>query len=157
MLAAGYMNQAEYLTWLNPRIRSYDQYLLRDPAPSTGSMFDTGLEFSNGQRKPYVYDAFRMPLFLPVASASTGHKLEVWGCARPAPAAHARTGTVQHVAVQFAAPSEPFRTLRTVALARGGGCYLNVWVQFPHSGSVRLAWHGPGGWIYSRTQSVRIS
>jgi hypothetical protein len=156
-LAARYMNQAEYLTWHNPRIRSYDQYLLLDPAPSTGSMFDTGLKFWNGQRKPYVYDAFRMPLFLPVASASSGQKLEVWGCARPAPSVQERTGRVQHVAVQFAAASQPFRTLRTVALARGGGCYLDVWVQFPHTGSVRLAWHGPSGWIYSRAQSVRIS
>ena len=30
-LAASYLNWAEYLTWRDPRIRSYDQYLLIDP------------------------------------------------------------------------------------------------------------------------------
>ncbi len=78
--AADYLNWSEYITWKDPRIRSYDQYLLIDNP--TGH-FATGLEFPNGTPKP-TYAAFRMPLYLPVTQASSGHTLEIWGCvARP--------------------------------------------------------------------------
>jgi len=155
-LAAQYLNQAEYLSWLNPRLRSYDQYLLLDPVPSSGSQFDTGLRFADGQPKPYVYDAFRMPLYIPVSRTSASRTLEVWGCVRPAATARRTAGEGQRVEVQFAAASEPFRTLHRVPLNREGGCYFDVWIRFPRSGSVRLAWRSPSGWLYSRTQAISV-
>ena len=36
-----------------------------------------------GTKKP-TYDAWRLPLYLPVTSARKGQRLQVWGCARPA-------------------------------------------------------------------------
>ena len=51
------LNPAEYLTWIDPRLRSYDQYLWAD-AP--GGAFATGLVTSAGVPKPGFY-AFRMP------------------------------------------------------------------------------------------------
>ena len=53
--AAMYLNWAEYLSYKNPRIGSYDQYLLADPASTAADNFDpyaSGIEFANGRRSP---------------------------------------------------------------------------------------------------------
>ena len=71
-LAAYYMNWAEYISWSDPRVASWDQYLLTDPPPP--SNFDTGLEFANGTPKDPMYDAFRMPLYLPTRRASRARR-----------------------------------------------------------------------------------
>jgi hypothetical protein len=155
--AAAYLNETEYLSWLDPRIRSYDQYLLDDPAAGSGSDFDTGLRFADGTPKPTLA-AYRMPLWLPITSGSTGKSLEVWGCARPAPNVQRQTGRPQRVQVQFeSAPGAPFKTLRTVALTAAGGCYFDIDVNFPTSGVVRLAWDGSGIVRYSRVQAITLS
>ena len=52
----------------NPRVTSYSQYTLLDDPPRPGSgplrwsSWQAGLHFLDGRRKPYVYDAFRLPL-----------------------------------------------------------------------------------------------
>jgi hypothetical protein len=154
--ASAFLNEAEYLSWRNPRIRSYDQYLLSDPSAG-GSEFDTGLQFSNGSPKPTLA-AYRMPLWLPLTRESGGKALEVWGCARPAPAAQRRTGRPQTVEIQLAsAGSAHFRTLRTVTLTPSRGCYFDVDVSFPSSGVMRLAWSGSGILRYSRGQRITLS
>jgi hypothetical protein len=149
--AARYLNQAEYLSWLDPRIASTDQYLLTDPPGNGLSAFVTGLEFANGTPKPYVFDAYRMPLYLPRTSASRGSSLQVWGCVRPV-GDLPRHAAGQRVAIQFArAGTQRYRTVRTVALSDPHG-YFEVPVQFPGSGIVRLAWHG----LHSRPQPIRL-
>jgi len=154
--AARYLNQAEYLSWLNPRIRSYDQYLLIDPPVGGDSLFVTGLEFADGRPKPDVYDAFRMPLYLPVTHGSRGSSLLVWGCVRPAPEARRRTGRAQRVAIQFAPRrSGRFRTVRTIDLSDPHG-YFDADVAFPGSGTVRLEWAGSGTPVYSRLQPITL-
>jgi hypothetical protein len=153
-VASGLLNWSEYLTWLNPRIRSYDQYQLLDPPTSSNSHFDTGLEFSNGKPKA-VYAAFRMPIWLPHTSFSSGHAIEVWGCVRPARFAGLDTHTVQYARIQFArAASKRFTTLSTIKLTNPYG-YFDVAQEFPGSGRVRLAWAYPhGARIFSRVVSV---
>ena len=153
-LASAYLNEAEYLSWRNPRMRSFDQYLLRDPpnaGPSSG--FDTGLELKDGTPKATLA-AFRMPLYLPV-TGERGGSLEVWGEVRPAPSATAQTGAVQHVEIQFAAGSGGgFRTLRSIPLPATSG-YFDTTVRFDGPGAVRLAWSYPGGaQVFSRTVGV---
>ncbi len=138
--AAIYMNQAEYLSWLNKRIRSYEQYLLVDPPAD--SAFDTGLIAADGKPKPTLA-AYRMPLWLPVTNAAAGGSLVVWGCVRPAPYYARITGRRQQVEVQFARAGGAFRTLRTVSLRDPHG-YFVLDVKFPASGEVRLAWSGSG-------------
>jgi hypothetical protein len=152
--AAYYMNWTEYLSWLNPRIRSFDQYLLVDAANGT---FPSALEFADGTPKPSYY-AYRMPLYMPVTTASAHKPLEVWGCARPAPNARRDTGRPQRVEIQFqAAAGGAFRTVRTVTLGDTGGCYLDVRQAFPGSGTVRLRWAYPNGSaIFSRNVRVKI-
>ena len=151
--AAAYMNWAEYISWRNPRIRSYDQYLLVDAANGT---FSTALEFANGVPKATYY-AYRMPLYLPRTTASRGQKLEVWGCVRPARYAQLSTGAVQSAEIQFKpAAGGAFNTIRTVPI-NGSSCYFDVLQTFPGSGTVRLRWsypHGPA--IFSRAVTVAV-
>jgi hypothetical protein len=163
--AAAYINWAEYLSWKTPRIASTMQFLLYDPdprrAPEYGG-FASGLIFYNGTHKP-VYDAYRLPIFLPVTSTRRGHSLEVWGAARPA--RHFGNPIVQ---VQFQRGSHgAFTTIRNVGVAYPTG-YFDQRIAFPASGSVRLAWSYPpqsgsgysdplpGRTFYSRTTKISV-
>lgn len=172
--AATYMNWAEYLSWRNPRIASTMQYLLVDPnprmAPEFGG-FASGLIFYGGKRKP-GYDAYRLPLFLPITTArSSRQSLEVWGCLRPAAYARLDTGTPQRVQIQYQRGSHgAFTTRRTVTVNSSRG-YFDLHMAFPAGGSVRLAWTYPtddaqlsqgkvnpaeGATVYSRTVRVKV-
>ena len=145
--AAYYLNWAEYLSWRDPRMMSFNQYLLTDALPATRATdwggFASGLISYNGKPKP-TYAAWRMPLYLPVTSASNGSKLHVWGCARPAPLAALDTGQPQQVDIQFQ-PSigGPFTTVQPVTVTSTSGCYFDASVVFPGSGMVRVMWTYP--------------
>ena len=153
--AAKYLNWSEYISWLNPRVSSYDQYLLTDPP---GGNFATGLAYADGKPKPQLYDAYRLPLYLSVTRAHKGQSLEVWGDVRPARFARKDTGKAQQVKIQFQAGSKgPFKTLSTVTIANSHS-YFDTQVTFPGSGIVQLTWtypHGPT--IHSRPVSVTVS
>jgi hypothetical protein len=148
-LASVYINWAEYIHWQQPRIKSYMQYLLVDPPLGN---FGGALELHNLHHKS-LYNAFRLPIFLPVTNARRGRSLELWGCVRPAKYAPES----QTVDIQFKPRSGgPFQTRRTVTL-NPSRCYFDVHVAFPASGSVRLAWTYPSGpTVYSRLVSVTL-
>jgi hypothetical protein len=152
-LAADYLNWSEYITWRNPRVFSYDQYLLTDPPAGN---FATGLEYENGTPKPQLFDAYRLPLFLPVTKATKGKALEVWGDVRPAHTVAG--GTSQPVQIQFQAGSHgAFKTLKSFPASSKHG-YFDLKMSFPSSGTVRLTWaypHGPT--IHSRPVTVTVS
>ena len=152
-LAAAYMNQAEYISWRDPRLQSYDQYLLQDV--STGE-FATALEFYGGAPKP-SYDAYRMPLWLPQARAAPHRDLELWGCVRAAAVARAQTGRPQSVQIQFSAAGRGtagFAPLRTLTLTDPHG-YFDIRIALPGAGMVRTAWTDPSGaTIHSRVVTV---
>jgi hypothetical protein len=152
--AAGLINWSEYLTWRNPRLRSFDQYQLVDPPGNGPSNFVTGLEFANGTPKA-SYDAFRMPFWLPKTTFSSGQALELWGCVRPSRFARLDAGHVEPVKIEFERSGQgPFMTVATIAV-KGPDCYFDVRQRFPGGGAVRLEWsypHGPE--IFSRTVTV---
>jgi hypothetical protein len=155
--AAYYLNWSEYISWRDPRIRSFDQYQLVDP-PNANALggFATGLEFKNGNPKA-LYAAYRMPLYLPATVANQGQALEVWGCVRPAHYAQIDTGDPQRVRIEFR-PSTggSFNVLSTVSIADPHG-YFDARVAFPTSGVVRLGWAYPRGpAIHSRVVAVTI-
>ncbi|MHB1833725.1 MAG: hypothetical protein ACYCXW_02040 [Solirubrobacteraceae bacterium] len=156
--AAYYLNWAEYLTWLDPRIRSYDQYELQDPpkTPQDPNPFASGLLTAANAPKPAFY-AFRMPIFLPVTSTAAGQPLLVWGGARAAPLARRTTHRQQSVEIQFRARgATSFKTIATVSLVSRHG-YFETRVKFPSSGQARLAWTPPqGATQYSRTVTVTL-
>jgi hypothetical protein len=152
-VAAYYLNWSEFLTWSDPRQRSYDQYQLNDGA---AGVFATGLLSATGVPKPGFF-AYRMPLYMPATETRLHHPLVVWGCVRPAPEAADATHRQQQVEIQFARRSGgAFRTVQTVPLSGPHG-YFEVLQTFPGSGSVRLAWSSPHGpEIYSRTQTITL-
>jgi hypothetical protein len=149
--AAAYLNEAEYLSWLDPRVRSYDQYLLQDG--STGT-FPSGLEFASGAPKP-SYAAFRMPVYLPKMTASKGVQLVVWGCVRPAH--YVSLAQRKPVEIQFRpVGGGAFKTVGTVTVTDPRG-YFEVRQSFPRSGSVRLRWSYPDGTtIFSRLVAITV-
>jgi hypothetical protein len=140
---AAWINWAEYLSWKQPEIASFDQYLLRDPG---NGLFATGLERANGAPKA-SFAAYRMPLWLPVTSPRRGRTLEVWGDVRPAHFA----GPGQVVQIQLKRGSGAFTTVKTVTIANPQG-YFDVRVTFPGSGTVRTLWNG----YSSRSQRIRV-
>ena len=152
--AATYMNQAEYLSWRNPRIRSYMQYLLVDPNANKSNNYSTGLKFFGGAKNLFggnakpSFNAYRMPLWLPKTAGTKRGSLEVWGCARAAPFA---PKSQQKIQIQFAAPRAKYTTIKTVTPGNRG-CYFDTSVRFTASGNVRLVWNGQ----YSRTQAISI-
>lgn len=168
--AAYYINWAEYLSWRWQRVASYAQFLLRDPALRPGlppgGAFASGLERPGGHKKP-AFDAFRLPLFLPVISGRPGASLQVWGCLRPAHFIGADTGSAQSVRIQFQRGSHgPFRTLLSLQVNDARG-YFDLRLHFPASGTVRLAYTYPvsdpflpmdalGVTVHSRSQPITL-
>ena len=154
-VAAYYMNWAEYISWRNPRIASWDQYLLTDPPPP--SNFDTGLEFADTKQKNPMYDAFRLPLYLPSATAKKGHAIEVWGEVRPAHHVMLHSHKPQVAQIQFKpASGGNFKTVEHVTITDSYG-YFDTTATFPSTGSVRITWTYPNGQvIHSRVAPVTV-
>jgi hypothetical protein len=69
---ARFINEAEYLAWRTPYMRSFSQYLLADEQPVWA--FQSGLMFNNGKTKP-AFDAYRLPIYVKKA----GRGVRVWG------------------------------------------------------------------------------
>ena len=143
--AAYYLNWAEYLSWKSGRIASYMQYPVWDPPATVGRYggFSAGLFAPDGTAKP-AYNAYRLPLYLPVTSTRRGRSLEVWGDLRPAYFAAQDTHTNQYVQIQFRSRSRGnFKTLGSPVKITSSQGYFDVRVKFPTSGTVRLAWTYP--------------
>ncbi|MGI8414383.1 MAG: hypothetical protein ACR2LV_11550 [Solirubrobacteraceae bacterium] len=167
--AAYYLNWAEYISWLDPRMSSFEQYLLYDPLPPLASNdyggFASGLLTDRGKPKP-TYDAWRLPLYLPLTTARRGARLEVWGCVRPAHFASTDPGGgPQSAQIQFQPRSRgAFQTVQTVAITSTYG-YFDLRVKLPGSGTVRLSYTYPakdpllpaGSTIRSRDVRVRLT
>jgi hypothetical protein len=160
-LAAYFLNWAEYIAWSDPRVMAFNQYLLADPMPGNRSHayggFASGLSFYRGTHKP-SYDAYRLPLYLPVTVTAPGRGLEVWGCARPAVFAWLDAPSIpEQVAIQFRpAQATTFATISTITVTSPRG-YFDQRVLFPGPGSVRLAWSDlDGRLIFSRVQAITL-
>jgi hypothetical protein len=71
-LQARYINEAEYLAWRTPYVRSCSQYLLTDEQPVWA--FQSGLFFSDGKPKPAL-NAYRLAIYV----KKTRRGALVWG------------------------------------------------------------------------------
>jgi hypothetical protein len=170
-MAALYLNWSEYISWRDPRVQSFAQYLLADPVPAHKSNdwggFASGLLTVSQKPKP-TYAAWRMPLYLPVTMARRGQRLEVWGCVRPVGFAFLDTSLPQTAEIQFQSGSRgPFTTVQYMNFTDPTDCYFDARLSFPTSGTVRLAWTYPkldpllpqqtlGTEIYSRSVKVTV-
>jgi hypothetical protein len=160
-LQSAYINQAEFLSYVNPNVRSTHQFLLEDAPPYTQfpansyqywSSFQTGLLERGGAVKQ-AFAAYRIPIYIPGARRFFPARFRVWGAARPAP-----NGSEQSVQVQYKgnARGAKWRTMKTVK-TRNVRNYVDTRVRLSRSGAVRLRWRAPGGAVlYSRAAGVRI-
>lgn len=170
--ASYYLNWAEYISWKDPRIRSFSQYGIQDPPPPKKgpyNLWSSGLFTYSGTPKA-DYSAWRLPLYLPVTTTTPGRKLEVWGCVRPSASAIVDTGMPQTAMIQFAPDNSlDYSTVDTVTISSAKSCYFDVHLNFPGSGSVRLVWQYPaldpllGNFaasqsrlVYSRTVDITV-
>jgi hypothetical protein len=161
--AAIYLNESEYLSYRNPRIASYAQYLLKDPVTLKGvGLFASGLMNSDGTPKPAL-NAYRMPVWMPKQTVRRGQSAVVWGGARPAPGGYQATHTAQQIQIQQLIGGV-WQTLATVNVNPRTG-YFETHVRFNNSGRLRLAYTYPatelalpggiaGTTIFSRTVPV---
>jgi hypothetical protein len=168
--AALYDNWAEYMSWKNPDIASFEQYLLYDAEPATKADdyggFASGLLSFNGAQKP-GYAAWRLPLFLPnTVAASPTQSLEVWGAVRPVDYANLDLPYAPENAQLLFEPGGrgPFTVLATISVAGPDG-YFDKRVLFPRSGILVMRWYYPtdpgfgpaaGAAVFSRPVQVTV-
>src|SRR5215211_3235855 len=79
---AAYLSIAEHMAYVNPRLRSFSQYLMSDDRPRASELnkyagFESGLRTNRGRKKP-AYKAFRLPL----AVENYGATDVLWGLVR---------------------------------------------------------------------------
>ncbi len=143
--AAYYINWAEYLSYKNPRVKSYMQYLLTDPPATAGPYagFASGLETSSGRPKATFY-AYRMPLYMPRTAFSHRQSVEVWGAVRPAPFARLDGFGTQTARVELKPARSGWQTISTFRVSSSSG-YFDLHLRFPRSGQVRVQWTFPRG------------
>jgi hypothetical protein len=158
---AEFINYAEYVSWRDPRVRAFTQFLLYDDQPKAGtpvgsrsywSTFQTGLIDLSGHRKP-AYAAYQMPLYLPVARVRRGQRVTVWGMLRPA-----SPGSGQTVLLEFRRSGQAsWRPLADVP-AGGQRHYYTARVSVPGSGVIRASWVDPatGQALTSRSAAVSV-
>jgi hypothetical protein len=152
---AAYINQADYMAWRDPRVRSISQFLLYDSGPNTSvpkssllywDTFQTGLLFANGRPKP-AYDAYRTPIWIPSPRVRHGAGMFVWGEVRPGP--HNLPGTAL---IQWRGRHGAWSTIATVTFRQPEG-YFTTRVRPPGgSGGLRIAWRGANGVVYTSRQ-----
>ena len=129
------------MAYVNPRVESFSQYLLRDDKPRKGRRveryggFESGLRRSNGRAKP-AYDAFRLPL----AVEAYGRSDVLWGRVRPQPS---QTRVTILASRRRAAP---FRPLRTVTTNHRGVFGLRA--KHHKAQRYRVRWTAPGGKVW---------
>jgi hypothetical protein len=144
---AAYLDEAEYLAWLDPRVRALSQFELRDSPPNRAyrpgtvrywSTFQTGLEYHNGRAKPALA-AYALPIFIPDPRFARGGTVGVWAMLRAA-----ANGTAQRARIQWRPPRGAWRTLAVAPTHDAGGVVLRA-VRPPSSGLIRVAWAGTSG------------
>lgn len=154
---AAYLNEADYIAWRDPRVRSVAQFLLYDSGPDRRypkgnfnywDTFQTGLLYANGKPKP-AYTAYQTPVWI-TDTNSRGSKVSLWGQLRAAP-----IGTAPHAEIQWRGTTGSWRTLSTITV-RGAEHYFTTRVGLPGSGTVRIAWaSSPKQTLYSRSVAVK--
>ena len=138
---AEYLGIAEHMAYVNPRVRSFSQYLLHDDRPRKGSRveryggFESGLRRSNGRAKP-AYAAFRLPL----AAENYGRSDVLWGRVRP-------SATRTEVTILASRrKGRPFRALRTVRTNSRGVFGLRA--RHHDKQRYRVRWTAPDGKVW---------
>jgi len=165
---AAYLNEADYMAWRDPRVRSVGQFLLYDAGPNSdypSSSFDywdtfqTGLIYGpgsgrDGREKP-AYNAYRLPIWIPARQVRPRSKMLVWGMLRLAP-----KDTDQRASIEWRPAHHRRQRYRTIATVKVPASavygYFTTRVRPPGSGSIRIVWHSATGATF-RSRVVRVT
>jgi hypothetical protein len=160
-LQALYLNEADYMAWRDPRVRSVAQFLLYDALPDGRyppssfkywDTFQTGLLYAPSGRAKPAFAAYRLPIFLPSARVGSGGSLFVWGQLRPSP-----DGAKHRALIQWRRRGGRYRTIATVTVpASSTEGYFTTQVRPPGTGYLHIAWGSPTGLISSRAVAVTV-
>ncbi|HWF35379.1 MAG TPA: hypothetical protein VG295_08395 [Solirubrobacteraceae bacterium] len=156
---ATYLNEADYMAWRDPRVRTMAQFLLYDAGPVTSfppssrnywSSFQTGLIYGpgtplTGHGKPALA-AYALPIWIPNPHPQAGSKLFIWGQLRLAPRSRD-----QHAQIQWRpAHRRGFATIATVTVpASAIYRYFAARLPPPGPGSIRIAWRSANGTVFT--------
>jgi hypothetical protein len=134
---AAYMNQSDWISYRNSRVKSVSQYeIVDDPL---NAAFQTGVRLADGTPKP-SYDAYRLPIWV----SGKGSKATVYGQVRPAGDSTSQTVVIQHAA----AAGSAFQTAQTLTVSSKKGQFT---AKVSNQGGLwRLVWNG----IVSREAEV---
>jgi hypothetical protein len=163
---AAYLNEADYMAWRDPRVRSVAQFLLYDSGPNTnyppsspnywGSMFQTGLIYGpgthlDGRPKPSLA-AYALPIWIPDPTPRRGSKMLIWGMLRLAPKRTNLTAQIQWRGSGRAG----YRTIATAAVpASATYGYFTTAIAPPGAGSIRIAWRSAAGKTF-KSRAVKV-
>ena len=157
---AAYLNEAEWLTYRNPRVRTLTQFLLVDDKPTPGitnpieafgGTFQSGLMTEQGKVKPAML-AYALPIFLPRRVVTRGRKLRVFGLVR-----QAANGSAPRVEVQMRPikKGSKFKRIKRVKATADRG-YVDTTFTARRPGVLRLVWRSGGKVMTSRSVSFRV-
>lgn len=157
---ATWLNEAEYMAWSDPYVRSFNQFELIDSGPRAGAKpgsraywatFQTGLAFFGGRPKPAL-DAFRLPIWLP--DPRHGSSVPVWGQLRPADHSGTQRATIQYLPNDSRDWTSQSKDEVSTKNSQG---FFYTSVPIPSAGWVRLAWTDPSDGVtyYSRSAPIR--
>lgn len=139
---AAYDALAEHVAWANGRVAAFSQYLLEDDPTHRGEgevSFQTGLEYSNGGKKPLYY-SFPVPM---TVTPNGHHGYNLWGYVRPTHKATKVTVLVQRP------KSKSFSVLKTVHTGASGYWTLKSNVKGSYW---KVRWISPEGKKYEGTR-----
>jgi hypothetical protein len=153
---AAWINEAEYMAFKNPNVRTLSQFLLVDDGPVPGETapnvkwrtFQSGLQLLAGKRKE-SYKAYITPIHLRATRVRRGRSTTVFGMTRPA----APTATV-HVQVQFRAKGAKRWATRKRITVKGPRHYFQTPLRVTRSGHVRILWANGARAVASRVVAV---
>jgi hypothetical protein len=146
-----YLELGDLLAWLNPRVITQTQFLLRDVAPlrhhKTGSKaywstYQSGLFFANGVPKPAAA-AYRMPFLASTQSADPatgGPSVGYWGQLRFRPKGAPDQVTLQYLPADGSTGWVPLGDPIAVASPRN---FYSGSVTAPGPGQIRAVWGSP--------------
>jgi hypothetical protein len=121
----GFLNTAEYLSYKDPRVKTYHQFQLIDDAATVSAPvgssdryagFQSGLRFEDGSRKFGVYTGYQFPLM--VFKTTLSSTVKVWGGVRAK-----QPGVPIEVQAKIGGS---FKTLKTI---NTGGRYFNTVIK----------------------------
>jgi cellulase (glycosyl hydrolase family 5) len=156
---AEWINEAEYIAYKNPDVRSVSQFLLVDDGPVPNEeaanvkwrTFQSGLQLLNGPRKP-SYKAYITPIHLTRTRVRRGSATTVFGMLRPA--GPSRRVTVQ---IQFRARGgKRWQTRKRVPVG-GPRHYFQTKLRVMRSGTVRILWSSGSRPLASRPVTVTVT